>query len=322
MVSDTNTCKTPVVFMVFNRPEETARVFAEIRKARPKRLLIIADGPRSASERPVCDSVRKIVSNIDWSCTVSKNFSEKNIGCGKRIHSGLDWAFSQVDKAIILEDDCVPDPTFFSFCEEMLERYQYDEHVMHVAGTYMQEGNRNFHTKESYYFSIIPNIWGWATWRRAWQHYDFDIKQWPSLKESGELTTWFAHPAAYERFSKVWDQYYQHEIDSWDGQWTFTCIVNQGLCINPSVNLVTNIGFNDKGTHFKGDSTPGNKPLQQMKFPLIHPDIIIPNRTADTFKYRVGFGIDKKLIYRILRPFKNKFPNQYLYFKRLLKQKI
>ncbi len=313
-----DTFYTPIVFIVFNRPEETLQVFTEIRRARPSTLFVIADGARSLEEKSICDTVRAIATNVDWSCDLHINFSEKNLGCGKRVSSGLDWVFSQVEEAIILEDDCIPDPTFFQFCEEMLERYRYNENVMNIAGTYAQEGNRHFHPKESYYFSILSNIWGWATWRRAWEKYDFDIKQWPSLKTSGELTTWFAHPAAYERFSKVWDQYYRHEIDSWDGQWTFCCIAHHGLCINPTTNLITNIGFNSRGTHFNGREELGNKPLKKLLFPLLHPTLIKPNPAADAFKYRDAFGIDRKLIYRILRPIKNAFPKQYASIKKLL----
>ncbi len=315
------TLHTHVAFFIFNRPEETAQVFAEIRRAQPTKLFIIADGPRSETERKLCESTRSVVSNIDWHCEIIKNFSEKNLGCGKRISSGLDWVFSQTEKAIILEDDCVPDQTFFQFCEEMLERYKDDERVMHIAGTYMQEGNSGFHEQGSYYFSIISNIWGWATWRRAWRKYDFNMHQWPSLKKTDKLQQWFNHPAAYERFSNVWDQYYRHEIDSWDGQWTFCCLANHGLCINPCTNLITNIGFNSRGTHFKGGATElGNKPLQEMQFPLQHPVSVEPNRHADTFKYRYGFGIDRKLIYRLLRPLKNKFPGTYIKIKKLFKR--
>jgi hypothetical protein len=310
---------TPVVFIIFNRPEEASLVFAEIRKARPKKLFVIADGPRTPEEQSRCDATRSIIDSIDWPCELFKNFSDFNLGCGKRISSGLDWVFSQVEEAIVLEDDCIPDQTFFPFCEEMLERYRNNTRVMHIAGTSMQEGNSRFNPKDSYYFSIIPNLWGWATWKRAWKLYDFDMKVWPKAKKEGSLIQWFANPAAYERFSGVFDRYYKHEENNWDNQWVFACALNRALCINPTLNLITNIGFNDSGTHFKGVKTPGDKMRHSITFPLLHPNIIAPDRSADSFKYRDTWGIDKKLHHRMLRPIKTLFPDLYWKFRNFFK---
>jgi hypothetical protein len=306
-----------VAFFIFNRPEETVRVFTEIRRAQPSQLYVVADGPRTEDERPLCEAARAVATAIDWPCVLHTNFSEKNLGCGRRVSSGLNWVFEQAEEAIILEDDCLPDPSFFTFCKEMLERYRDDTRIMHIAGTSVQEGNKHFNPQESYYFSCIANIWGWATWRRAWKLYDYDMLQWPALKQAGTISHWMNHPAAYERFSRVWDQYYQHEIDSWDGQWNFTCLAQQGLCINPIINLVTNIGFDKRGTHFKGQTSLGNRRTHAMEFPLVHPAEIVPNRRADAFKYRDTWGIDNKYLYRLLRPFKENFPATYQYAKKL-----
>lgn len=160
---------TAIVFLIFNRPEETARTFAAIKAARPSTLLVVADGPRldRAGEQELCARTRTVIDGVDWPCEVLRNFADANIGCGRRVSSGLDWAFSQVDEAVILEDDCLPDPSFFPYCDELLERYRTDERIMMVSGNNFQNGASR--TWDSYYFSRLPHCWGWATWRRASQ---------------------------------------------------------------------------------------------------------------------------------------------------------
>ncbi len=310
--------KTPILFFIFNRPKETALSFAEIKCVRPIKLFIVADGPRSEEESHLCEQTRAVVENIDWACEVVRKYSNTNRGCGRHIASSIDWVFSKVDEAIIIEDDCIPDQTFFQFCEEMLNKYRNNLHIMSIAGISLQEKNTKFDFQESYYFSIIAHGTAWATWKRAWNTYDFDMKLWPAFKKTGELSPWFANQGAYERFSRVWDQYFRHEIIGWDSQWSFACIMNHGLCINPSVNLITNIGQNERGTNFKGNNFLGNQPRYTMIFPMTEPTEIKPNRVADDYKYRMVYGIDNKFIYRILRPFKNKFPKKYAYIKKIL----
>ena len=157
-------CKSPVAFLVFNRPETTRRVFAEIAKARPRKLLLVADGPRRQlpDEHARCREVRQIVSGVDWDCEILTNYSEDNLGCVVRVSTGIDWVFTQVEDAIILEDDCLPHPTFFRFCDEMLEMYRVDDRIMTISGDNFQFGRRRWNY--SYYFSRYPHIWGWATW--------------------------------------------------------------------------------------------------------------------------------------------------------------
>ena len=179
---------TPVALIIFNRPHHTARVFAEIAKARPEHLFLIADGPRPDRPEDVqrCAAVRDIVARVDWPCQVERNFAERNLGCGRRPGSGISWVFQQVDEAIILEDDCVPDPTFFQFCEDLLEKYREDKRVMNIGGTNWQWPSPRSH--HSYFFSIF-NItgWGWATWRRAWQYYDPAVRLWPAFRDTSWL---------------------------------------------------------------------------------------------------------------------------------------
>src|SRR5687767_13684909 len=164
--------RTPVALLVFNRPQATARVFEAVARARPPRLLVVADGPRA--DRPddgeLCHQTRAIIERVDWPCEVMKDYSDTNLGCRKRVSSGLDWVFSNVADAIILEDDCLPEPSFFPFCEELLERYRDDERVAMIRAGNFLEGRRVAST--SYYFSRWFHIWGWATWARAWKHND------------------------------------------------------------------------------------------------------------------------------------------------------
>lgn len=314
--------ETPVALIIFNRPEETTRMIDAIRQARPKRLFVIADGPRSDAERALCDATRAVIdTQVDWPCDVQKNYSDRNLGCGVRPATGITWVFERVEQAIILEDDCIPDRSFFYFAEELLNRYADDERVLHIAGSSFQEHNRKFKRSESYYVSFLPNWYGcFATWRRAWRLYDYDMKSWPTLRDSGALVDSFQNPAAYERFARVWDEYYYKKItNSADGPWQFTCMSHNGFCLTPTVNLVKNIGFNERGTHTKQEDDRSKLAMHAMPFPLVHPARLEFDREADNYTYRFYFGIDKKLRYRLVRPLKNAFPGTYSRLRRLLK---
>ena len=311
--------RTPVAFIIFNRPVETAEVFAAIRAARPTQLFVIADGPRNDADVPLCEAARAEI-KVDWPCEVKTNYSEKNLGCGKRPVSGITWVFEQVERAIVIEDDCIPDASFFPYAQELLERYQSDERVMHVAGSSFQEHNPRFNVKESYYASFLANGFGcWASWRRAWQYYDYDLKQWPALRDSGALKPAFHNSGGYERFANLWDSYYEGKIpDSWDTQWAFACMTHGGICLTPSVNLVRNIGFNERGTHTKKRDERFEMTVHTMRFPLVHPRTLTINRNADDYMFRYSFGVDVKLRYRLVRPIKDHFPGFYQGVKRIV----
>lgn len=302
---------TPVALFLFKREKETRRVFEMIRAAKPEVLLLVADGPRLAEESAACEATRNVVASIDWNCSVYTQYSDINLGCRARVSSGIDWIFNQVDRAIILEEDCVPHPSFFPFCEELLERYQDDRRIMSISGNFFQQSNNQFQTEDSYYASILPHIWGWATWRRAWAKYDVDMHSWPSVRSQGSLKEYFNNAGAYEYWSNVWDQYYEHKIDSWDGQWFYACAINQGICLNPTVNLVSNIGFGTDATHTKSSSAFSALPVYPARFPLRHPKTIAIDHEADAFMFRHNFGIDEKFRHRLLRPIKTAFPKLY-----------
>lgn len=283
--------KTPVVFLVFNRPESTQQVFNAIRQVKPSKLLVVADGPRG--DRPddaeKCAAVRQIIETVDWDCEVLKNYSEINLGCKKRVSSGLDWVFEEVEEAIILEDDCLPDASFFPFCEEMLERYHHEPKIMHISGDNFQFGKTR--TAYSYYFSIYNHCWGWATWRRAWQHYDVTMKDWKTINQSQWLSDFLKNSFAARYWKNRFNKTYYDQINTWDYQWTFSCWQQESLSILPEVNLVKNIGFNQSGTHTINKRDPyANLGTSPMIFPLKHPPVIIQCHKADQFTQNYEFS--------------------------------
>ncbi len=283
---------TPVVFLVFNRPDTTRRVFEAIRQARPPRLLVVADGPRSnrSGEGEKCANVRAIIDEVDWPCEVLKNYSDINLGCKQRVSSGLDWAFSTVEEAIILEDDCVPHPTFFRFCEELLEKYRDDERIMHISGVNFQSGRK--HGEASYYFSRYPHVWGWATWKRAWQYFDVNISQWVDQKKQYESLNIFKDENERRFFQKIWDAVYMDKLDSWDYSWTFACLTQKKFSITSNFNLVSNIGFGSDSTHTRNPENPvANLLASEMSFPLKHPETVAQDIFADENTSRMFFSL-------------------------------
>ena len=276
--------QTPVALFIFRRPDTTAKVFTAIREAKPRRLLVIADAPRPErkGELECCMATRAIVERIDWPCEVSLNYAEENLGCRLRLSSGLDWVFQEVEEAIILEDDCLPHPDFFNFCEVLLDRYRGDTRIGQICG-----GNFQFNwqrtPEHSYYFSRYCHVWGWASWRRAWHDYDVHMSLWPQLRDAGWLGDMLGREKRINRYwAKVFDRVYRGEQDTWDYQLTFTNWVHNRLCILPNVNLVTNIGDGIDATHTVSGSNIINLPTRPMKFPLVHPPYMIRDGKSDT----------------------------------------
>lgn len=275
--------QTPVAFFVFNRPGPTARVFREIAKAKPPKLLVVADGPRASriGEADKCDAVRTIIQLVDWDCEVLTNFSDVNLGCKQRVSSGIDWVFEQVEEAIILEDDCLPNPTFFRFCQEMLAFYRHDNRIGMISGDNFQFGRER--GDASYYFSRYSHIWGWASWRRAWAHYDRDAALWPKIREGNYLKGLVSGRSEYKHWFHAFQSVYDGDIDTWDYQWTLSLWANGMLTVLPSVNLISNIGFQPDATHTSGESIYSNLTTFPMNFPLRHPRVFLPNDDADCF---------------------------------------
>jgi hypothetical protein len=291
----------PVAYIVFNRPKHTAETFAALREQRPSKLFIIADGPRAGhpTDAQNCIEVRKIVEQIDWPCKVHRNYAEANLGCKRRVVTGLDWVFREVERAIVLEDDCLPSPDFYRFCEALLERYADDPRVMAVTGNNFQAGRRR--GRAAYYFSRYNHIWGWATWRRAWQKNDPSIAFWPTWKRSESWMRSFPDRLERRYWSEVFDQTHRGEIDTWDYQWFASVWYHGGLTATPNVNLVTNIGYGPEATHTVSNEDELVIPAQPLGA-LTHPRVVKQDVKADRYMFDHRFGgIHNRLHRRLLR---------------------
>jgi hypothetical protein len=279
--------QTPVLLVIFKRPELTRRALAAIAAARPSKLLVAADGPRGAFEAAACAETRAVVDEFDWQCEVVRNFSDTNLGCGVRMYTAIDWAFSLAEEVIILEDDCVPHASFFRFCEELLARYRDDERVMHISGN-------NFVGPEpaapySYYFSKYTHAWGWASWRRAWRHFDWAMKAWPEAKAAGLLETWCSDPYERAYWNEIWERMHAGAPDVWDYQWNFACWRQSGLAVLPAFNLVSNEGCGVDATHTKDPSEFLGRPTFALDT-IAHPPNVFRNAAADAITFDRNFG--------------------------------
>ncbi len=260
----------PIVFLVFNRPGHTARIFAEIRKLRPRYLTIVADGPRPQVPADVakCAEVRRLLAEqADWPCELRQDYSDANLGCKIRVSSGITAAFSHYERAIILEDDCLPHPDFFPYCETVLERHAADAAVMHVSGYQPLPIPADY--PSSYYFAHTPLIWGWATWRRAWQHYDLTM---PHLSAALLRDRLPIRRSARAKLLRTAQRVASGRINTWDYQWLYSILYHRGLCATPRVNLVSNVGFDAEATHTTQAGGPhAAKAATSLGFPLQFP---------------------------------------------------
>jgi hypothetical protein len=274
---------TPILFLVFNRPDTTKQVFEKIREAQPPKLYVAADGPREerVGEADKCEQVRHIATNVDWDCEVKTLFRDKNLGCKHAVSGAIDWFFDQEKMGIILEDDCVPNESFFRYCEELLHRYKDEEQVMTISGNNFQPERR---TENSYYFSKYMHCWGWASWRKAWEYFDLEMEEWPHLKNKNFLSEQFSSKSAQDYWRNIFDRVHAGEIDSWDYIWQYAIWKQKGLNILPEVNLVSNIGFGEGGTHTKSNNSgSANMKTEELVFPLKHPQKITVHEKADEF---------------------------------------
>jgi hypothetical protein len=295
---------TPVALVIFNRPDTTELVFAEIAKAKPPVLLVIGDGfrPDRPGEKEQVEETREIVKRVNWDCKVLTNISDVNLGCGRRPASGFDWVFEQVDEAIILEDDCIPHPSFFRFCQEMLIRYRDDKRIAVISGDNFQFGYRN--SEDSYYFSRYVYPWGWATWKDRWQDsYDYSIAKWPLARDAGILSGIFSSPGEVAHWTHIFDLVYKGKLRScWDYQWMLACWLQNRISVIPNVNLISNIGFDPNATHTVRDSELANIPTEQIRFPLRHPQWTVANSALDSrdFKRRWLTSPSKMFLERMI----------------------
>lgn len=286
----TTPLRTAVLFLVFNRPDTTAQVFEAIRQAKPPRLYVAADGPREVrqGEAERVAKVREIATAVDWPCEVKTLFREKNLGCKFAVSGAITWFFEQEERGIILEDDCLPHPDFFYFCETLLDRYADDERVSVISGDNFQNGIQR--GEGSYYFSQYNHVWGWASWRRAWQHYDGELSFWPEWKRSEAWLSKFPDRVERRYWEKIFDRMYAQQIDTWDYPWTASVWYRGGLSATPNVNLVSNIGFGPDSTHTASADSPLAGMATSAIGKLTHPAVVTQDKAADLYVFDHTFG--------------------------------
>lgn len=291
----------PVLFLIFNRPDKTQQVFNKIKEIKPKYLFVAADGPRphKTGEHKKCLETREIIKQVNWDCELKTLFRESNLGCGQSVSSAITWFFDEIEQGIILEDDCLPDNTFFYYCETLLEKYKHNNNILHINGTNFS-GIKVANPK-SYYFTNLVSIWGWATWRRAWNIYDINTPDFPIYKNKlfGQKT--LVSKKVTKHFKKAFDKMYTERYSAWGTQWMYTVMKNRGITITPQVNLVENIGIDNGSTRsFLMDSHSYNKKSDKLLLPLEHPNFVVSNQIDELiFENYRGKSIQR--IIRIIR---------------------
>ncbi|MEY4571112.1 MAG: hypothetical protein RLZ10_305 [Bacteroidota bacterium] len=286
--------KTPILFLIYNRPDHTKRVFEAIRKVQPTKLFVAADGSKSdkAGDYEACKATREIATAIDWPCEIHTLFRDNNLGLKKSIPDAIDWFFNFVEEGIILEDDCLPSTGFFSYCEYLLEKYRNNDQIAHINGSNFLLGKFK-NMPSSYFFSNIYHPWGWATWKRSWSLFDGEMKNLDlfiakdELKHVTDKTSW------RDTYYGLLTRTKRNEIDTWDYAWYYSLWSQHKYCITPTVNLVSNIGFGSDATHTNYNYSR----LSAMKAHNIHlikdPVKLTVNRIADEFALSVKFNEGK-----------------------------
>ena len=291
----------PVVLIAFNRPDLTAEVFERIRQWKPQELVLIVDGPRRGhSDDPdLVDRVKDIVRQVDWPCSVTEDFADINLGLKPRISSGLTRVFATHDAAIIVEDDCVPDLSFFPFAEELLARYADDPRVGLIGGTSRLRGKRA--SKYSYDFSDDVRIWGWATWARTWNGFiaSGDLDATWDTERIDRIVRGFPHGPRRRALASMMDK--AAELDSWALPFAIHCRSEQYLSAVPEVNLVENIGFGARSTHTIFEDYVAEVEASSLTFPLRHPSFVAHNREVDRLENAMDARV--RVLYPLAHPF-------------------
>lgn len=295
--------KSPVLFLIFNRPDVTRLVFEEIRIAKPQILYLAADGPRKERETEIntCKQTREIINLIDWPCEVKTLFREENLGCKYAVSSSIDWFFQNEEEGIILEDDCLPNNDFFFFCDIMLERYRHDTRIRHITGCNLQHGKK--WGSDTYYFSRNIHVWGWASWKRVWQDYDVELSRYNIGEVEAQFFKIFDEPLLVKSWKEIFINLKAGVIDTWDYQLGISNYFNNGVCIIPNYNLISNLGFGKEGTHtLNADDPHANIPLENLPCVINNPKYFLPIKEADNFILFRDFNVLKrksKLKYKI-----------------------
>lgn len=283
--------KSPVLFIIFNRPDVTLQVFEQIRLVKPLRLYIAADGPRpdKPGDMALCEQTRAIVNRIDWNCEVKTLFRLENLGCKNSVPLAIDWFFRNEEAGIILEDDCLPAISFFRFCDELLKEYYNDTRVRHITGCNLQFGKK--WGDASYYFSNRSHVWGWASWRRAWTDYDINLSRYNENDVREKMNNIYNDPLVVDKWHAIFKKLKSKEINSWAYSWDFINFFNNGLTIIPNANLISNIGFGSDATNTRSrENDYADIPLEEIG-EIKHPVFIIPEKNADQVVFEYDFNL-------------------------------
>lgn len=301
----------PVLLITYNRKENALKVLECLREAQVSALYIACDGPKeSQQDKEKVQRTREALQEaVDWECNVQYRFSDSNQGCKYGPVNAINWIFEKEERAIILEDDIVPNPSFFFFCEEILERFREREEIMMISGCNIM--SRTESAGESYFFESIATTWGWATWKRAWKKYDMTMQGWQEMKKKKVLKKLFLKDTAFS-LKRDFENVAVNDTDIWDYQWQYTMIKNGGLGIVPKYCMVQNIGFEDEdATHTNGVLFKYRDFL--MPFPLVHPQKLEGNqeyeRYVETQIYRVNYFhlfLKKSLPEKLVRKIREK----------------
>jgi len=275
--------KSPILFLIFNRPKEAKLVFKAIKEVKPAKLYVAADGPRESKngEAVLCAQSRDIIKEVDWECEVKTLFREDNLGCKIAVSSAITWFFENEPEGIVLEDDCLPSTDFFKFMDEMLVYYRDNPKIAHICGCNFQDGIKR--NGFSYYYSNITHVWGWAGWRRVWDKYDVNLSSLDDALEKDFLSELTDSERNKRFLSSCYLEVKKGNIDTWDFQYSFTNIYNKMHAVIPNSNMISNIGFNKAGTHTVKDSVQANLPFEKLEFPLKHPEVIAVSKEADEY---------------------------------------
>jgi hypothetical protein len=282
--------KSAVLFVIFNRPDTTFKVFEQIKAAKPKRLYIAGDAPREnvLEDKLLCEQARSVVEHIDWECEVKTLFNKKNKGCKDGVSAAVDWFFDNEEEGIVLEDDCLPSNSFFKFCDTLLEKYRDDTRIRHITGCNLQNGKK--WGNASYYFANRTHVWGWASWRRVWKDYDKNLNNYSEKEVKDQIGNIYNDSLMVKCWVEVFNRMKTGETNSWAYALDFVNFFNNGLTIIPNENLISNIGWGSNATHtLADDNIFANVPLSEID-EITHPVFILPEKNADYFTMSIDFN--------------------------------
>lgn len=298
---------TPILLMTYRRPENTNYILQLLKKFKQKNIFVFNDGLKNKSHLKAHQETRNAILKFKKENKIKLIFPNKNLTQKKNLPYALNFIFKNYDRAIILEDDCIPNKSFFRFCNLLLEKYKDDNRISQISGNnFLNFKKFKRRNKDSYFFSLFTSSWGWATWKNRWNnYYDTEIKVWPEIKKERWLQDIFMNKQSIDFWTKAFDRRYKLLDNDWDRPWTLINLANNRLNIFPSKNLISNIGADNSALHLNPKKWNKLK-LEDIKFPLSHPKIICCDRSVDEFLTKEGFSIPK-LSYRIKNKIKKLF---------------